>query len=91
MSHINGNILRIFRLNSDEREMTEDVMTFFRRFIQRGHSSEMLKPIFDKAIANARKFMATSQQKRNENKLQQIENACRRLYLHVEFHLQNPT
>jgi len=91
MSHINGNILRIFRLNSDEREMTDDVLTFFRRFIQRGHSSEMLKPIFDKAIANARKFMATSQQKRNEIKARQMENACRRLYLHVEFHPQNPT
>jgi len=91
MSHINGTILRIFRLNSDERDMTDNVMLFFRRFIQQGHSSEMLKPIFGKAIANARKFMATSHQKQNENKMHKTENACRRLYLHVEFHPQNPT
>ena len=51
----------------------------------------MLKPIFAKAITNARKFIATSQQIRDENKLKQIESACRRLYLHVEFHPQNPT
>ena len=91
VSHINGNILRIFRLNSDEKDMTDDVLTFFRRFIQRGHSSDMLKPIFEKAIANARRFMATSQQHRDENKEKQMENACRRLYLHIEFHPQNPT
>ena len=35
--------------------------------------------------------MTTSQQQRDENKAKQMENACRRLYLHIEFHPQNPT
>ena len=91
MSHVNGNILRIFRLNTDERDMMDDVLIFFRCFIQRGHSSEMLKPIFDKAIKNTRKFLATSQQARHANKVQKLEDACRILYLRVEFHPQNPT
>jgi len=91
MSHINGNILRIFRLNSDERDMMDGVLTFFRCFIHRGHSSKMLKPILDKAIKNARKFITTSQQTRTTHKLQKLEDACRKLYLHVEFHPQNPT
>jgi len=91
MSHINGNIFRIFRLNSEERDMMDDVLPFFRRFIQRGHSSKILKPIFDKAIKNARKFIATSQQTRTANKLQKLEDACRRLHLHDKFHPQNPT
>ena len=86
MSHINCNIFRIFRLNSEERDMMDDVLPFFRRFIQRGHSSKMLKPIFDKTIKKPRKFIATSQQARTANKLQKLEDNCRRLYLHVEFH-----
>ena len=52
MSHVNGNILRIFRLNSYEKDILEDVLTFFRRFIAHVHSSEMLKHIFQKAIKN---------------------------------------
>ena len=90
-SHIFGNILRIFRLNSKEVDITRATMQFLRRFLVRGHSLQTIKPIFLKAILNERRFMATNPTQRQNNKLIHLERASRRLYLHVEYHPQNPT
>jgi len=49
-----------------------------------------LKPLFLKAIDNARKFIATSDDLRAAIKLQKLNMASRRLYLHIEHHPQNP-
>ena len=89
--HIFGNILRIFRLNSDEEDIIQDTTEFYRRFTRRGHTHVTLKPLFIKAIANARKYMTTSQAERNKLKEDKKEASRRRLYLHVEYHPQNPT
>ena len=89
-SHVYGNILRIFRLNSNEKDVIQDSVTFFRRFLERGHNCDILKPLFLKAITNARKFLNTSNEARATLKLQQAEEARRRLYLHIEYHPQNP-
>ena len=91
IGHIFGNVLRIFRLNSLEIDMIDDTVIFYRRFLQRGHKSDVLKPLFLKAIVNARKFLATSEAQRAANKAAKHEEATRRLYLHLEFHPQNPT
>ena len=88
--HIFGNVLRIFRLNSNESDIVQDVLEFYRRFTRRGHTHTILKPLFNKAIANARKYMETSQAQRDKRKQEQLEAARRRLYLHIEFHPQNP-
>ena len=90
-SHIYGNILRIFRLNSNQRDVTSDTITFLRRFVRRGHNINNLKPIFQSAIKNARKFLATSKEVRLAKALGKQEAASRRLYLHLEYHPQNPT
>ena len=58
--HIFGSILRIFRLNLDEQDMINDSINFFCRFLKRGHSSEIIKPLFLKAVLNAKKCLATS-------------------------------
>ena len=88
--HIFGNVLRIFRLNSDEEDILDDTVRFYRRFLNRGHKRDVLTPLFLKAITNARKFLATSEDERNKIKLQKLEAAARRLYLHIEYHPQNP-
>ena len=88
--HIFGDILRIFRLNSDEEAIIRATTEFYHRFTRRGHSHATLKPLFHKAIANARKYMATSLAERNKMKEDKKEAARRRLYLHVEYHPQNP-
>ena len=88
--HICGNVLRIFRLNSDECDIIEDSVNFYNRFLSRGHKRDTIKPLFLKAIDNARKFIATSDGQRAAIKLQKLEMARRRLYLHIEHHPQNP-
>ena len=88
--HIFGNVLRIFRLNSNENDMIKDTVNFYNRFLARGHKRDILKPLFLKAIDNARKFIATSDDQRTAIKLQKLEMARRRLYLHIEHHPQNP-
>ena len=59
-SHLCGNVLRIFCLNSDEEDGVEDTIQFIRRFKPRGHHLDSLKPLFLKAIENAKSFIAKS-------------------------------
>ena len=47
-------------------------------------------PLFLKAISNARKFIATSDKERRKMKEAKHKEATRRLYLHLEYHPQNP-
>ncbi|KAL7538735.1 hypothetical protein ACHAXR_010425 [Thalassiosira sp. AJA248-18] len=42
--HIFGNILRIFRLNSDEEDFTQDTIEFFNRFTCSGHDFHPRNP-----------------------------------------------
>lgn len=89
--HIFGEVLRIHRLCSDEDDITERILTFFRRMTQRGHTRSDLLPVFQKALCNARKFLATSDDEREAAKAAKLEAACRRVYYHVEYHPQGPT
>jgi hypothetical protein len=83
--------LRIFCLNSDEEDIVSDTVQFFRRFRLRGHQSESLKPLFLKAIKNAKTFIAKSDEQHEASKKEKAEAAKRRLYLHIEYHDQNPS
>ena len=58
--HICGNVLRISRLNSDEKDRVEDTIQFIRKFKLRGHHLDSLKPLFLKAIENAKSSVAKS-------------------------------
>jgi len=80
--HIFGNLLRIFRLNSDEADIIKDTLTFYDRFLVRGHKRDVLTPLFLKGIKNARKYIATSNATRSRIKEEKHEAASRRLYLH---------
>ena len=87
--HIFGNILRIFRLNSDANDITEDMVTFYRWFLVCGHKCDELTPLFLNAIQNTRKFIATSNGQRNTIKMQKLEAASGRLYLHIKHHTKS--
>ena len=89
--HVIGNVLRLFRLNSNEDDIASNVKRFYRRMLARGHHHDDLQPLFLKAIQNARDFLATSPAQREAIKAQKAEEAQRRLYLHVEYHPRNPT
>ena len=89
-SHICGNILRTFRLNFDEEDRVADTIQFIRRFKLRGHHVDSLKLFFLKAIENAKAFIAKSDGQHKADKEVKAEAARRRLYLHIEYHDQNP-
>ena len=46
-SHVFGNILRVFRLNSDKEDVIQDSVTFFHGFLERGHNCV---PIFSDGL-----------------------------------------
>jgi len=88
--HVSGEILRIFRLCTHEEDRTEKVCIFFRRLTHRGHTPSDLLPKFRKGLANARKFMATSEARRQALKRQKEEAARRVVYFHRVYHPQGP-
>ena len=90
-SHICGNVLRIFCLNSDEEDRVADTIQFIRQFKLRGHHLDSHKPLFLKAIENAKSFIAKSDEQHKADKEVQAEEARRRFYLHIEYHNQNPS
>jgi len=88
--HVNGEVLRIHRLCSDEDDIIERCRVFFRRQLDRGHKAETLIPLFRKAVTNAHKFLAKSQEQCDREKLAKLEASRRRVYFHVTFHPQGP-
>ena len=88
--HIFGEILRINRLCSAQDDILERTRTFFRRLRSRGHQPQQILPIFIKAIANAKKYIATSDAERQQIFNRKEEEARRRAYFHVEYHPNSP-
>jgi len=89
--HVYGEVLRIHRLCMDEDDIANRVKIFYDRLIARGHTSSSLLPLFKKALANARKFLTTSEEERLALKQAKHEESKRQLYFHVEYHPQGPT
>ena len=85
-SHLCGNILRIFCLNSDEEDRVMDTVQFLRQFKLYGHHLDSLETLFLKAIENGKKFIAKSDEQHKALKEEKSEAARMRLYLHVEYH-----
>ena len=88
--HIFGNILRIFRLSTFEKDIIDDVVRFYHRFKNRGHPEDELQPLFMKAITNARRYLAQSKGQRKAEDRRKREESLRRLYFHLEFHPEHP-
>ena len=55
-SRVFESILRMFRLNSDDDDTVSGVLGLYHNFAKRGHNEEILKPLYLKAIVNARKY-----------------------------------
>ena len=89
-SIVMGNVLRIFQLCTDTGDIDEKLEAFFDYLLNRGHQLETLRPLFDSAIANATKYLATSEDEREATKAAKAEEAKRRVYFHVPFHPDNP-
>jgi hypothetical protein len=57
-SHVCGNMYLVFCLNSDEEDMTSDIVQLFTLSKLSEHQTELLKPLFFKAIENTKRFIA---------------------------------
>ena len=88
--HIFGEVLRINRLCSDGSDITQRIRIFFRRLMRRGHQPSKLLPIFKAAMANAKKYLATSKEERETLVKKKSSEAQRRVYFHQEYHPQGP-
>ncbi|KAL7526204.1 hypothetical protein ACHAWF_001678 [Thalassiosira exigua] len=58
--------------------------------MRRGHNPSTLLPLFRSALANARKFMTTSEAARAAAKEKKKKEAAHRMYFHREYHPQGP-
>ncbi len=88
--HIYGETLRINRLCSAQEDITNRVVTFFRRLRHRGYSPSFLIPQFKKALDNAAKYKASSNAMREAQKKQNLEQSRRQVYFHLDWHPQQP-
>ena len=88
---IMGNILRIFHLCSQAQDITKELNAFFEAILARGYQASTIKPIFEKAINNAKNYIKYPVKHRERKKLRQNELSTReRLFFHVPFHPNNP-
>ena len=90
-SHICGKVLKIVCLNSDEEDRVADIIQFIRRCKLRGHHLDSPKPLFLETIENAKVFITKNDGQHKADKELKAEAAIRRLYLHIEYHDQNPS
>ena len=87
---IMGNVLRIFQLCTNDKDINNKLEAFQERLLNRGHQLHTLLPIFDKAIANAKQYLSTSEEAKATAKATKKEAAARRVYFHVPYHPNNP-
>ena len=88
--HIFGEVLRINRLCLDSDDITQRIRIFFRRLMRRAHKPSKLLPLFKQAMANAKKYLATSEEEKAAQREKKRSDAQRRVYFHQEFHPQGP-
>ena len=84
--HIFGEVLRINRLCLDSDDITQRIRIFFRRLMRRGHKPSKLLPLFKQAMANSKKYLATSEEEKAAQREKKRSDAQRRVYFHQEFH-----
>ena len=87
---IMGQILQIFYLNSRSEDIKSKLKIFFSQLLDRGHQATKITSIFDRAIANAKKYLSQSEAYREQLKLKKNEAAKRQVYFHIQYHPDNP-
>ena len=85
-----GGIIRIYQLCTHDSDIKERIRVFFRRLRRSGHCPETLLPLFVKAVANAKKYISTSDEERAATKAAQAESSKRRVFLHLPYHPNDP-
>ena len=88
---IMGGVLRIFNLCSRKEDIKIKLKLFFGRLLDRGYQAAKITPIFNKAIANAKRYLSQTDAMRRQIKEAGAKAARRRVYFHLPYHPDNPS
>jgi len=86
-----GNILRIYTLCSDAKDIDKELKLFFHRLLDRGYQMEQLTPHFQRGIENAKAYLQRTTLDRLRAKSKKETAYCRRVFLHLPYHPANPS
>jgi hypothetical protein len=86
-----GNVLRIYQLCSDEQDISNRLVVFFRRLRACNYSPESLLPLFNKAIENTKAYLSRSDADHATRKEAKELDAERRVFLHLPYHPRDPS
>lgn len=53
-----GNVLRIYSLCSREKDIEKELCKFYEQLLNRSYQAQFITPLFDKAITNAKAYLA---------------------------------
>ena len=85
-----GEVLRISLLCSREEDIRTKLVTFYKRLSEQGHSPQVLKPLFIKAIQNADNYATKNSSEHQAQKELMHEASKRRVYLKLPYHPNDP-
>ena len=83
-------VLRIYSLCSRSQDIKNELVDLFRCLVDRGHQARILAPLFSRAIANAKKYIAQDPAYRERKKQELAEAGRRRVFLHLPYHPNDP-
>eukprot|EP00956_Cyclotella_meneghiniana_P041385 scaffold225046_cov56-Cyclotella_meneghiniana.AAC.2 len=86
-----GQILRTRRLCTHSADADSSINDFWERMLARGHTQESLAPLFAKANENAKAFLSRTPAEREAIKKQKGKDAHNQLFLHLQFHPDDPS
>ncbi len=86
-----GNILRIFQLCSCPNDIKTRMRVFFRRLRNCNYPPEVLIPLFEKAVENAKTYLRRTPAEHAWRKQLTADSSKRRVFLHLPYHPNDPT
>jgi hypothetical protein len=85
-----GSVLRIERLCSKKEDVNAKLVQLYHRLLRRGYTPSRLIPLFVKARANAKLYLARSERGHAIVRAERKHAARRRVYFHIKYHPQDP-
>ena len=88
--HVFGQVLRIYQLCSREVDIDRELKLFLNQLLDRGHQLDNLRPLFTKAIENARRYLSQTEEYRLQQCQAKHKADSRRVFFHLPYHPQKP-
>jgi hypothetical protein len=86
-----GQILWIYQLCSQSKDINKELSLFHTRLQNCGYASKKLLPLFEKGINNAIFYLSQTQEQRDATKKAKIGKLDQGIFLHIPYHPQNPS